>query len=225
MLIEQLVTAHSRIGDLQAEAACAATPESATAYTMAAAKLMAEFRRSSLGLREYRSPVSPKRLTVVTGNEQVAVFEGEASSQPAAEKTSDSELGTTQRRLNHVDLASPFPTTDRSTPEPVEAKRLNPRRPAAAETGGNRKSTMETLERVHERPRVRLGPRPMAACGKTLNCQSGSCVLWWSMRPGWRSRWPNCDGLSQQPNDTSPSQQPLETRGCLVAVRRRYPPW
>ncbi len=136
MLLHQLVTANSRIADLHAMAACAASPELATAYNLAAAKLMAEFRRSSLALRTYRSAVTPNSMTLVTGNQQVAVIEGENAERTPATKNANSEVSSNQPRLNHVAITNPFPAADCRTPELVEAQRPDARRAQDDPTNG-----------------------------------------------------------------------------------------
>jgi hypothetical protein len=125
MMAQQLVWSHHHVGNLVSKAALATTLQEVEVYNQALARVMAEFRRSSLALREYRSGPSPKQITVVkqqnvaAGNQNVAMVDG----QPA-ENPSDIELDTTHARLNHVEFTdSPFATADRRTLEPVEAKR------------------------------------------------------------------------------------------------------
>ncbi len=78
------------------------------------------------------SPLVPKQVTVVkqqnvaAGNQQVAMVDGRAE----VSADSDSELGTKQRCLTHVEFEDPFASADRRPPEPVEAPRLNGRRAA-----------------------------------------------------------------------------------------------
>src|SRR5262249_41618823 len=61
MMIQQLALAHYRIGELHIEAANAKGTETTKLYTTATGKLLGEFRRLALALREYRS--RPERKT------------------------------------------------------------------------------------------------------------------------------------------------------------------
>ena len=71
----------TRMGD-----AADAKSEMAEAYTASAAKLMAEHRRLTLALRQYRAPVLAKQVTVVknvaAGDQQVAVMQGDGAGRP-----------------------------------------------------------------------------------------------------------------------------------------------
>ena len=60
MLIEQAAAAHVMVFQLHAAAALADSPEAAGIFSAAATKLMAELRRTVLGIRDYRTgPVRP----------------------------------------------------------------------------------------------------------------------------------------------------------------------
>jgi len=54
MLLEQLVLAHLRAGQLQAQAGMAEGLEAVRLYNAAAARLLAEFRKTALALKSYR---------------------------------------------------------------------------------------------------------------------------------------------------------------------------
>src|SRR5947209_1066733 len=58
MLLEQLTLAHHNIGRLHVKSSTSGSIQEASAYNGAAARLMAEFRRSSLALKAYREPAS-----------------------------------------------------------------------------------------------------------------------------------------------------------------------
>jgi hypothetical protein len=141
MLLEEFVWAHHRLGQLHAEAANAKSADLIEAFNGAATKLMAELRRSALALREYRSPITPQRVTVVqqqnlaAGDQQVALIDG-SQPLPAGEKNkTSSKLGSNLAALNHVDLpAFDLPADCRQT-ESVETKRLNGCRPPALAGG------------------------------------------------------------------------------------------
>ncbi len=81
MAIEQLAWCHFRIGQLQGQSSTAQNPDTAVKLNAAAAKLMSEFRKLLLAVREYRAPSRPQQLTVVrqqnvaAGDQQVALVE------------------------------------------------------------------------------------------------------------------------------------------------------
>ncbi len=77
MLIEQAVLAHVVIMQLHATSALSESAEAAGVYSAAAARLMAELRRTILAVREYRTP--PTR-PVVTRIEQQNVAHSQAVS-------------------------------------------------------------------------------------------------------------------------------------------------
>jgi hypothetical protein len=131
MMVQQLTWAHHHAGNLVSSAAQATTLQEVEVYNQALARIMGEFRRCSLALREYRSGASPKQITVVkqqnvaAGNQNVAMIDGKTDS-----NDHDTELGSKHAKLNHVEFAdSPFATPDSRTPQPVEAKRYNLGRP------------------------------------------------------------------------------------------------
>ena len=77
MLIEQAALAHVMTMQLHASTAMAKTPEGAGVYAAAAARLMAELRRTILAVREYRTPLT---RPVVTKIEQQNVAHTQAVS-------------------------------------------------------------------------------------------------------------------------------------------------
>ena len=138
MMVEQLVIAHHRIGDLHAEAACAENPEVAALYQATAARLMNEFRKTSLALREYRTPVTSPKLTLVgqqnvaAGNQQIAYVNGQ-------EQKENKSLRSEQRSkepkaITHeepIQLDTQPSTSRRRQAEPLEVERTDSRGPAA----------------------------------------------------------------------------------------------
>jgi hypothetical protein len=74
MVIEQLALAHLNFGLLQCRAANARQVEAVGVYSGAAARLMAEFRRSALGLQAYRSA---SRQLASAGAEPAAFLPGD----------------------------------------------------------------------------------------------------------------------------------------------------
>jgi hypothetical protein len=105
MMLEQQIWAHFRIADLHVEAAVATSPELIELYTAAGAKLMGEFRRTCLAIREYRSPVVAKHITLVkqqnvaAGDQQVALI---ASPSPHASQRHEAAIPEVQPHLEDL---------------------------------------------------------------------------------------------------------------------------
>ena len=96
LLVDQLCWLHFRAAEtLIASANTQLKPEQIGVVTAAAARLLAEFRKSTLALREYRAPARhSSNVTVVANNHaQVAVVDGKASVRPPEEKVIDNEIG------------------------------------------------------------------------------------------------------------------------------------
>jgi hypothetical protein len=62
MLVQQLAHAHFAIGRLHVRSSGSRGPSEAVAYVAAAARLMAEFRRTSLALQAYREAAARKQV-------------------------------------------------------------------------------------------------------------------------------------------------------------------
>ena len=81
VMLEQIAVAHHRILSLHAEAAQAETAEMIEVLNAAATKLAAELRRLCLAVREYRSPITAKHVTLVKqqnlagGDQQIALVD------------------------------------------------------------------------------------------------------------------------------------------------------
>jgi hypothetical protein len=107
MLIEQLMWAHHRIGDLHVQASTASSPETFEIYSAAGVRLMAEFRKTSLALREYRSPITPKNVTLVrqqnlaAGNQEIALLDNRPNNVGPHPTESEPTLLETQKALTH----------------------------------------------------------------------------------------------------------------------------
>jgi len=76
MMLEQLCMAHHRIAALHARAAKSTDIKVIEAYSSAAQRLLAEFRRLAIALREYRTPATGKQTTIVHKVEQWNHAEG-----------------------------------------------------------------------------------------------------------------------------------------------------
>lgn len=137
MLLEQLVWSHCRIGNLHVQAACTETPQLNVAYSLAAAKLMSEHRKTSVALKEYRRPLtSPQTLA---GNQKQAPVKVNEHPQKPAAKNGDTKQGTKSKSITPVSQA------DRCTLEPSKAPRLDGRRPPKTSRNGHRKRALAAL--------------------------------------------------------------------------------
>ena len=135
MLVEQLIWAHFRVADLQIQATIAGAADITNIYTTAAARLMAEFRRSAMALREYRSPFVPRQVTVVKqqniaagGDQQIAFVEGGVSPTAVENSNADTKLASNSGALCHVDPAPAFSPADCRPFEPIKANGHHTRR-------------------------------------------------------------------------------------------------
>ena len=144
MFAVQLAWCHAQLGNLLLKAANAETIDGTVALNGAAARLSAEFRKSALAWRDYRTPVQGPRVMLVGQQNIAAVNQTEvsidaASTSPATEKKStDSELGTKRDRLSHVDHhLDAIVTSDHSEAEPSKAKRNNSGRAGTVTPNGN----------------------------------------------------------------------------------------
>jgi hypothetical protein len=136
MLCQQLLWSHHRIGQLLVASAAATSPELVEAYGTAAVKLMAEHRRSTMALREYRAPVSARQVTLVknvaAGNQQVAVMQGDSAASRPGKKPDPTQLVSNDGVLAHDKQPTAHPQADRGTSQPREASGRNARRAATA---------------------------------------------------------------------------------------------
>ena len=102
MMIEQITLAYHNIARLHMQASNAETLEHAEVYNSAAARLLGEFRRTVLALREYRAPIASKQVTLVqqqnlaSGNQQVAFVESGVTLPGSADKNCDAEEKSTK---------------------------------------------------------------------------------------------------------------------------------
>ena len=139
MLIEQLMWAHHRIGDLHVQASTASSPETTVIYSTAAAKLMAEFRRTSLALREYRSPFSPKNITLVrqqnlsAGNQKIALVDNRPNGVGPHPTESEPVLLENQKALTH-EKATAFRRSQTAAARSRKLKQLFPDPLASGQT-------------------------------------------------------------------------------------------
>lgn len=134
--LEQLVWAHFRIGELHVQSAVEKAPDVAVALNTAAAKLMGEHRKTGLALREYRSPVVTRQITVVqqrpesVGPQNVEVLD--ATPECPKKIKSDSKLTSNGGRLNGVEPTAPVTTSACRPSKSAQKKGLNGHRPRKA---------------------------------------------------------------------------------------------
>jgi hypothetical protein len=158
MMVEQLALAHLNIGRLHVRAANAASVDEAKAYNAAAARLMGEFRRTSLALKAYRVPASPRNVTVVQqnlarGDQQIALVTGGAAAgalrhdcDPDNEVASSGAKGLTHGELVRHPRPEPAARAGREV-ELVEAEGAHGPWPPAVAAGGPGKPSVGALDR------------------------------------------------------------------------------
>lgn len=98
MMVDQSCWVHHQIGRLLVAATKTKDPAEAERLHATAARLMAEFRRTSLALRQYRAPVSDKQVVALIkqenlGNGHLSVAASADASSPPAKKHHRSEVG------------------------------------------------------------------------------------------------------------------------------------
>jgi hypothetical protein len=157
MLLEEIMWAHFSIGCLYSSVALLDEPEKIGMLTSASARLMAEVRRTSLALREYRSPVTPKQVTVVEqqniagGDQQVALMHGTSAESVPEKTTPDTELTSKpEKALSYEPPAVQFiPESAEGRcgqKEPVEAPPAKCRRPRKIAAVGEETPTMDVFD-------------------------------------------------------------------------------
>ena len=159
MLIEQIALAHHNIGRLHVQAARAETIQQANAYNSAAARLLAEFRRTVSTLKNYREPPTTKHVTVVqqqnvAENQQVAFVNNQLEELDESENHHDSELGDSQKEaINHVQETKPFaqsaPCSGREK-EPVEVAGFVTGRPRETSSDRLKEQTLAAIDRASD---------------------------------------------------------------------------
>ena len=153
MLIEQLLLAHHRIGDLHAHSACSESAEEAVLYNGAALRLMAEFRKTSLALREYRTPVATPNVTVVRqqnvakGDQQIAYVDDKGQKKEQENVASNSELGSNNvKAITHEQPPNFIPQSTASgsrETQPVETRQVDHAGTPTLTSGGNGEQTLD----------------------------------------------------------------------------------
>ena len=108
MLLEQLAMAHLNMGLLHCKAASSDSVECAGVYTQAAARLMAEFRRSSLALQAYR--LASRQLANDPARDIVMpAVEAELAEDCSAKKFIDDEVRTVTEGSDAGKTIIPYP--------------------------------------------------------------------------------------------------------------------
>lgn len=150
MMMQQLVQAHFRITDLNAQSATETAPETTAIYTAAASRLMAEFRRSMLALKACRSDANPKPASEPTqgpaaaANRNDAAADAMVKTELAREKSRDTKLRTNSEPSNN-ERPTVDPSSDRRSAESLEAKRTKPRWSPEASRNGHGNPPLEIL--------------------------------------------------------------------------------
>ena len=150
LLLEQILWAHQRAGDLLMASATQKDPAATGIFTTAAARLMAECRRTALAVRELGTPPARPQLTLVqqenvaAGDQQIAFVEP-ASAKEAAKKTANSGLVSKSEQLRHAEPSIPFSPTNRRKTQPIETENADASRAPAFAGSCNDKPALDTL--------------------------------------------------------------------------------
>ena len=113
MMVEQLALAHHRIASLHARAAAADGIRGVEVYSSAAQRLLDEFRRLTLTLRDYRTPIQGRSTTVVhrveqfnqaRGDQDVTYAKADSPEGGSRLNCRDTELGSTEHEEGDNDL-------------------------------------------------------------------------------------------------------------------------
>jgi hypothetical protein len=128
MLVDQLVWCHHASGQLLAEAAATVDVKHRESLNNSAIKLMAEFRRSTLALRDFQTPPAVKHVTVVkqqnvaAGDQQVALIEAGAADSAPGKQNLHTKLVSNGAFHDHERLVEADCATDSWSAEPAEAQ-------------------------------------------------------------------------------------------------------
>ena len=156
MLVEQITLAHHNIGRLHVQAARASSVQEANAYNSAAARLLAEFRRTVSTLKSYREPPTTKQVTVVqqqnvAENQQVAYVNNQQEALGEHENRCDIELRNSRpEAISHEqDIQSFAEPASRGGGEEelVEAKRFDSSRPRETSSDRLEEQTVAAIDR------------------------------------------------------------------------------
>ena len=111
ILLEELATTHHLVGQLQVRAGAAGAPQEAQAYLAAAARLMAEVRRTALALQAFRQgpPAQKGRKGAPRARRPRKVPAGAArpGAEPRLDNCPRTEVQTTNRVRGYFDADAP----------------------------------------------------------------------------------------------------------------------
>jgi hypothetical protein len=163
MLIEQIHVAFHHSLELQRRMMTSDSPEAMKIYNSAACSLLAEFRRLTGAVQNYRSPRQKKQFVVVRqqnlagGNQQIALIDNPSSSSSTKlhkENDSSSELnGTTANVLSYQPAEAPFPepqTGSRREEELSEARPVDGGKQGKTPRRHAKKQALEILDGAKE---------------------------------------------------------------------------
>ena len=164
MLFEQLLMAQMAIGNLHLKVGRITDATALGIVTSAIARLSAEFRKTALGIQQYKTPVPPAVTFVqqqnVGAEQQIAYLAKPNGQETADKKTSNTELQIEPAgALTHEELPELFAKHDPSSREPEEtfhAQRLHNR--GTRETAARRSAASALATRNGSAIRGRQGP-------------------------------------------------------------------
>jgi hypothetical protein len=148
MILEQLILAHLNVGLFQYKATNAGTIQATAAYASAAARLIAEFRRSALALQAYR--VTSRQLANDPSKDIVMPIEQANLAEDLAGKNDlDNEQPLIKESADGGDPIIPYPgpaALRDQQPQSLEAARIRPGRKGKST---RRNSDNQAMGEVH----------------------------------------------------------------------------
>jgi hypothetical protein len=121
MLFDQAAIAHQRLAQLQAQAHKAKTLEAAKVYNQAATRLMGEFRRFALAIKQYQQPPSAKSFAVIHQQNVAAGTAGQQNSYVDQSKPGETQVSLSSRQTELGDKAQVEPIGGRFGAENEES--------------------------------------------------------------------------------------------------------
>jgi hypothetical protein len=121
MLFDQATIAHQRLAQLQALAHNSKTLEAAKVYNQAATRLMGEFRRFALAIKQYQQPPSAKSFAVIHQQNVAAGTAGQRNSYVDQSRPGETQVSLSSRQTELGDKAHVEPIGGRFGAENEES--------------------------------------------------------------------------------------------------------
>jgi len=162
MLLQQILVAFHHSLELQRRMMTSNSPEAMKIYSSAACSLLAEFRRLSGALQNYRHPrqqgqfIAIKQQNLAAGDQQIALLDSSAPSAPTKLQKNDpgNKLNsTTANALGYQPAEAAFPepqASSRREEELVKARPLDDGKQGKTPRRNAKKQTLDALDRPED---------------------------------------------------------------------------